>query len=88
MKHVVLIGLLVAAVGCSSSRPLATNANVDLSKKNYRIVQSNVVGSSAGFRLLGIIPLKGRSTVSAMSSLNARLESPEGRARALINLVE
>ncbi len=80
--------LLLNACSSRGSFPHNSGTTVDLSRKNYRIVKPNAIGTSSGFRLLGIIPLAAPSYTSAMSDLydNARIR--EGSATALVNISE
>lgn len=77
-------------VGCASTGifPHATGTTVDLSRKNYRIVKTNAVGESAGFSLLGFIPLSAPTYTGAMSDLYSKAGLEAGKAQALANVTQ
>lgn len=52
--------LLFFTFGCSSVIPMPQSIMTidDISKANHRIIKSNLMATSYGFNLLGIIPLK------------------------------
>jgi len=67
--------ILLFIAGCvSSTRNLSnyTEINVDLSKRNFRVVKPNLIGESYGFRLLGIIPIVSTSYNRAMTDLSSQ----------------
>ncbi len=80
--------LLLNACSSRGSFPHNSGTTVDLSRKNYRIVKPNAIGTSSGFRLLGIIPLAAPSYTSAMSDLYKNARIREGSATALVNISE
>ncbi len=61
--------------------------HVQLTENNYRLVQTNLVAKSGGFKLLGFITIKSPSYVQAVGRLYARAQIKEGRSQALANLV-
>jgi hypothetical protein len=61
---------------------------VDLSRKNYAIVKANAIGESSGFSLLGIIPFAAPKYTDAMSDLCSKAVMSEGKAHALVNVVQ
>ena len=85
---VILCTITIIAVGCSSvgTFPHSTGTNVDLSKGNYRVVKANAVGTSSGFRLLGLIPLSSPRYTAAMSDMYKKAGLEEGKAQALVNV--
>jgi hypothetical protein len=60
---------------------------VQLVGNNYRVLQTNIVAKSGGFKLLGLISIKSPSYVKAMSRLYAKAEVKEGTSQALANVV-
>jgi hypothetical protein len=93
MKKAVIIGSILALslVGCSTTNVQntgPTSTQVDLSRRNYRIVKANAIGSSGGFRLLGILPFANPSYAEAMTRLYAAAGQTEGRSLAVINVHE
>jgi hypothetical protein len=60
---------------------------VQLVGNNYRVLQTNIVAKSGGFKLLGNISIKSPSYVKAMSRLYAKAEVAEGSSQALANVV-
>lgn len=77
-------------VGCASTGrfPHETGTRVDLSRKNYCIVKTNAVGESAGFSLLGFIPLSVPRYTEAMSDLYSKAGLEAGKAQALANVTQ
>lgn len=75
---------------CNSPSGLAhgTGTQVDLGKKNYRIIKSNAVGSSWGFWLLGVIPIIPTSHTEAITDMCEKSSLREGSAQAYINVAE
>lgn len=92
VKKFFLLGLILFFVtGCASSMGSfehSLSTNVTLEKGNFRIVKSNAVGISRGFKLLGILPMTQPSYIAAMDRINAQAGLPEGRAVALTNVVK
>lgn len=85
-----LLALLMISTGCSrvGTFPHSSGTEVDLTKKNFRVVKANAVGSSSGFALLGIIPFAQPSYTSAMSDLYDDAGIEEGTAQALVNVTQ
>lgn len=63
------------------------STQVQLAGNNYRVLQTNVVAKSGGFKLLGIITIKSPSYVKAVSRLYAKAGVEEGQPQALANIV-
>lgn len=63
------------------------STEVQLVGNNYRVLQTNVVAKSGGFKLLGLISIKSPSYVVAMSRLYAKAQVEEGSPQALANVV-
>lgn len=66
--------ILLFITGCVSSTQKLSNyteINVELSKRNFRVVKPNLIGESYGFRLLGIIPIVSASYSRAMTDLSS-----------------
>jgi len=78
-------------IGCSTGTgryPTRAGTQVDLSRKNYRMVKVNAIGVSYGFRLLGIIPFASRRHTEAMSDLYEKAGLSDEKAFALINVAD
>jgi hypothetical protein len=63
------------------------STEVQLLGNNYRVLQTNVVAKSGGFKLLGLITFKSPSYVQAFSRLCAKAEIKEGSPQAFANVV-
>lgn len=63
------------------------STQVQLLGDNYRVLQTNVVAKSSGFKLLGLITIKSPSYVKAFSRLYAKARVEEGKPQALANVV-
>ena len=60
---------------------------VSLTGDNYRILQTNLIARSRGFKLLGFITIKSPSYVQAVSRLCSQAQMEEGRAQVFANVV-
>jgi hypothetical protein len=85
--------LLLLGAGCASShvemRGQSTTTSVALNGKNYRLIKPGALGTSYGFRLLGILPFASPHYAVARSKLYGSVEQPlSGRAVALTNELE
>ncbi len=91
LKHNALAGLILSLSvlsGCSSSGDFqqSTGTSVSLERNNYKVIKSGAVGSSSGFKLLGIIPIVSPSYADAKRNLyQSTGQSLEGRSIALAN---
>lgn len=65
-----------------------TLTEVNLSQHNYRVVRTNVVGTSRGFALLGLITVKPPDATEAFARLYEAGGISEGKALALINVIQ
>ena len=76
--------------GCESPSGFAnkTGTQVDLAKKNYKVIKSNAIGRSYGFWLLGIIPITTTSYTGAISDLCEKSGLQEGKSQAFVNSAE
>ncbi len=87
-----LISLIfLFVVGCAHRiTPLSryTNIDVDLSKQNYRVVQTNIIGSSHGFSLLGFIPIVPASFNRAMRDIYSNANISDEKKTVLVGTVE
>jgi len=82
--------IMFLAVGCTSTGtyPATSGTQVDLSRKNFRIVKANATGSSSGFKLLGFIPITAATYSEAMSELYNNAGVTEGTAQTLTNVTQ
>ncbi len=71
----------------SSSAEVLNSTHVTLMENNFRIVQTNIIGKSRGFKLLGLITIKPTSHTRAMSELYGKAQVEPGRPQALANIV-
>ena len=93
MKLLMVAGIACAAVlltGCASNRTELTSQStqtaVNLSQNNFRIIKAGAIGTSHGFRLLGIIPFAGANETQARANLYQNLgKSLEGKSATLAN---
>src|SRR5689334_12701753 len=63
------------------------STQVQLFGNNYRVLQTNLVAKSGGFKLLGFITIKSPSFVKAVSRLYVKAHVEEGQPQALANVV-
>ena len=81
----------VLLTGCiSSGSKLADSSdNVQLNQGNYTVVKANAIGTSRGFKLLGLIPLNRASYAAAKKDLYKSVDGKiDGRSIALSNQSE
>lgn len=65
-----------------------TLTEVHLAQRNYRVVRTQVTGTSRGFALLGLLTLKAPDAIEAFAQLYQEGDVAEGHARALINVMQ
>lgn len=82
--------VMFLAFGCTSTGtfPQTSGTQVDLSRKNFRVVKANAVGSSSGFKLFCFIPFSAPSYTEAMSHLYRQAGVTEGAAQTLTNVTQ
>ena len=73
--------------GGDSDHGVLHNTQVALTGDNYRIVQTNLIARSRGFKLLGFITIKSPSYVQAVSRLCAQAHIEEGQPQVFANVV-
>jgi len=83
-------GAAVFFAGCASNttemNTPSTQTAVNLSQSNFRVIKAGAVGTSHGFRLLGIIPFAGANETDARADLYHQLgQSLEGKSATLAN---
>jgi hypothetical protein len=96
-----LLLVLVLVTGCAALPPLPfilpsvsgqvpvlPVTSVSLAERNYRIVKTNVVGTSRGFALLGLITVKPPDYTEAFAQLYQAGGVSAGKALALINIIQ
>jgi hypothetical protein len=90
-NYLILALIFIFLVGCSAamgSFPYGSGTQVDLSRKNYRVLKANAVGEDTGFSLLGVVPFVSPKYVDAMTDLYSNAGVEEGKAHALANVVQ
>lgn len=66
---------------------IQTTTTVTLSRSNYVLLRTNVVGQSRGLKLLSLITLKPATVTRAMSDLYSKGHPIEGRPETLSHLI-
>jgi hypothetical protein len=84
---------LVAALGsgCANIRneSQSTQTAVSLNQSNYRVVKDGAIGTSCGFKLLGILPIASASASKARAHLYRDLKMDlQGKSTALADLTQ
>lgn len=69
----------------SGATQILTTTEVNLSRQNFKIIKANAAGSSVGFSLLGLIPLKSPDYDDAIAKLYQHVS--EGKAQTFANVV-
>ena len=96
-KLLIVCLMLVFLTGCASTivggnkqfPNMAFVQKVELSGNNYKVIKTNAVGRSWGFSLvLGLIPVLDPSYDKAMTDLYQSAGVGEGKAIALINVIQ
>jgi hypothetical protein len=72
----------------SGQASVLTLTEVNLAQRNYRVVRTNVAGTSRGFALLGLISVKPPNAIEAFARLYEAGGISEGNALALINVLQ
>jgi hypothetical protein len=72
----------------SGQASVLTLTEVNLAQRNYRVVRTNVAGTSRGFALLGLISVKPPNAIEAFARLYEAGGISEGHALALINVLQ
>ena len=72
----------------SGQTSVLTLTEVNLAQRNYRVVRTNVAGTSRGFALLGLITVKPPDAIEAFARLYEAGGISEGNALALINVLQ
>ena len=72
----------------SGQASVLTLTEVNLAQRNYRVVRTNVAGTSRGFALLGLISVKPPNAIEAFARLYKAGGISEGNALALINVLQ
>jgi hypothetical protein len=72
----------------SGQTSVLTLTEVNLAQRNYRVVRTNVAGTSRGFALLGLITVKPPDAIEAFARLSEAGGISEGNALALINVLQ
>ncbi len=72
--------------GCATNswEPLPMNTRVDLNKRNYKVINANVIGEDGGFWFL-ILPITSPSTINALDDLYKKAGITMGGTIALAN---
>ena len=70
-----------------SSADVLNSTHVTLMENNFRIIETNVIGKSRGFKLFGFITFKSASHTKAMSRLYEKAQVEPGHPQALANVV-
>ncbi len=73
--------------GGQSSAQVLHSTHVTLMGNNFRVIETNMIGKSRGFKLLGLITIKPASYTKAMSRLYGQAQIEAGRPQALANVV-
>src|SRR2546423_1534092 len=63
------------------------STHVTLMENNFRLLETNVIGKSRGFKLLGFITIVPSSHTRAMSRLYGKMHVEPGRPQTLANVV-
>jgi hypothetical protein len=103
MKSLMILPILWLLTGCAAALPalpalsglipaasgthILTTTTVNLSRKNFKIVNANVFGSSVGFSFLGLFSLKSPSYEEALTQLYRSTDVSVGKPQALVNVM-
>ncbi len=70
----------------ASGSQVLTSTSVYLDKQNYKIIKTNVIGSSTGFSLFGLFSLQSPTYSEAITRLYQSAGIPEGKSQAIVNV--
>jgi hypothetical protein len=80
-------GAVISPLLSSPALPLVTEqTRVDLSQGNFVLVKTNVVGSSKGFSLLGLITMSPATTTKALNRWYAAAQMCPGKPQTLAHM--
>lgn len=94
LRSIIAALFVLTLSSCSSTnggriKGQETGVEVQLTKKNYKVIRAGVSGSSSGFKLLGIIPFANPTSGGAKRDLYENVGEPlTGRSIALANQTE
>lgn len=77
-----------SASGSQQVQQLQTTTTVHLYGQNYRIIKTNVTGSSWGFSLLGFITLKSPNYIKAVEQMYKEAGINGQRSQAIVNVAQ
>ena len=82
--------LAILASGCASNREAqSTQTAVSLNQNNYRVLKDGAIGTSCGFKLLGILPFASASASKARAHLYRDLGMDlQGKSTALADVTQ
>ncbi|WP_133717268.1 DUF6567 family protein [Methylocaldum gracile] len=83
----VATGFPLAAPSAAGGTQITTVTQVTLSQPNFRLVKADVIGSSTGFRLLGLLTFKSPDYAEAITRLYENAGVSNGTAQFFVNLV-
>jgi hypothetical protein len=83
------VAVTALSSGCASNHfdaASSTQTAVSLKERNFHLIKAGVVGTSHGFRLLGVLPFAGANETQARANLYKNLgQSLEGKSATLAN---
>ena len=81
------LGSLLTGTPHLSGMEVHSETSVKLEESNFITIRTNVVGSSKGFKLLGLITLSPATLDTAMNRLYANAEVQPGRPQTFAHLI-
>ena len=79
--------LSLPPIAAAGGAQITSGTQVKLSQPNFRLVRADIVGSSTGFKLLGIFTFKSPEYAEAITRLYKKAGISIGKAQTLVNVV-
>jgi len=74
-------------IATAGGAQITSGTQVKLSQPNFRLIRADIVGSSTGFKLLGIFTFKSPEYAEAITRLYKKAGISIGKAQTLVNVV-
>jgi len=79
--------LSLPPIASAGGAQIASGTQVKLAQPNFSLIQTDIVGSSTGFKLLGIFTFRSPQYAEAITRLYKKAGFSTGKAQTLVNVV-
>ncbi|HJV66594.1 MAG TPA: DUF6567 family protein [Geomonas sp.] len=77
-----------SASGSQQAQQLQTTTTVHLYGENYRVIKTNITGTSWGFSLLGFVTLKSPNYIKAVEQMYKEAGIDKEKSQAIVNVAQ